>query len=51
MQNNNGSIKTNSFKTTIDQKAFLQSEDPQIRLLSCLIILRTINQGLIYFKN
>ncbi len=28
---------------------FLHSENPQIRLLSCLIVLRTLNQGIFHF--
>lgn len=29
------------------QNTFLHSENPQIRLVSCLIVLRTLNQGIL----
>jgi hypothetical protein len=47
-QNENFIMKNNSLQTTLNQKSFLQSENPQIRILAGLIIIRTLSQGSIF---
>ncbi len=47
----NEKIKKNDEMTRTYPAIFLESDDAQIRFLSCLIILRTLKQGIFYFVN